>query len=148
MTALSPLLMHWRSCSIALNHWYIKGLAQDCSNSIDNTLGLLQSCHQYDSEENCPNPLAWLAVLLASPGHRPVGYVEPWVLMADIQNVENRYIVSKTKTRVDSLTPYSVRHLHQHHWFRSPAWHQAITWTNANLLRSKHRNSHSIKYTW
>ena len=52
----------------------------------------------------CPYPLAWLAVSLAQ-GCRAVGYVEPWVLMVDIQNVENRYIVSKTKTRVDSLTP-------------------------------------------
>ena len=41
-TAVSPVLMHWIYCSLALSHQC--GLVQDCSISSANALDILQSC--------------------------------------------------------------------------------------------------------
>ena len=41
-TAISPVLMHWRYCSISLSHWYAS-LVHNCSISTANALEILQS---------------------------------------------------------------------------------------------------------
>ena len=43
-TLQSRLPMNWSYHCLALSHWYIDGLVQDCSNSIANAMEFLQSC--------------------------------------------------------------------------------------------------------
>ena len=66
--ALSPLLMHWRYSSLALNHWYISSVAEKCwwfiRHSSDGlyficSIQICEICHQTfgPSHQKCPTCL-------------------------------------------------------------------------------------------
>ena len=41
---ITRVCQQWSYVSLVISHWYVEGLAQDCSNSIANALELSQSC--------------------------------------------------------------------------------------------------------